>query len=148
MDDEVTLSAARDVAAPVERVWRAWLEPERIARWWGPAGFRSTVRELDVRPGGRLDIVMHGPDGTDYPNLYVFDAVEPLRRLRYTNTGSVRFGLAPFTSVVDLTPAGDRTRVALTSTFPTPEEKRRHVEDFAAAEGTRQLLERLESQAR
>ena len=38
-----------------------------LAEWFGPRGFSSTVPELDLRVGGSLHIVMHGPDGNDYP---------------------------------------------------------------------------------
>ena len=91
---------------------------------------------------------MHGPDGTDYPNLYVFDDVQELKRLVYTNTGSEQFGLAPFQSVFDMEDMGNRTRVTLKARFSSEEERERHVEQFHAIEGARQLLERLEEQAR
>jgi uncharacterized protein YndB with AHSA1/START domain len=148
VDDAYTLITTRDIEASVDRVWDAWHDPAKMAKWWGPADFTSTVRELDVRAGGRFDVVMHGPDGTDYPNLYVFDRVEPLRQLVYTNTGSEQFGLAPFQSVVDLEGVGNRTRVVLTARFASEEDKRKHVEDFHAIEGSRELLQRLEQQAR
>jgi uncharacterized protein YndB with AHSA1/START domain len=92
VDDSHTLITTREMDAPVKRVWEAWNDPEQIARWWGPAGFPSTVQELDVRKGGRFDVVMHGPDGTDYPNLYVFDHVEELGQLVYKGAGSEQFG--------------------------------------------------------
>ncbi len=148
MDDAHTLTVTRAIEAPVERVWDAWNDPEQIARWWGPAGFHSTVNELDIREGGRFDVVMHGPDGTEYPNVYVFDHVRERRQLVYTNVGSERFGLAPFRSVFDMEGAGPTTNVTLTARFSTEEDKRRHVEEFHALEGARQLLERLEEQVR
>jgi len=147
MDDTWTLVTRRDIDLPVGRVWAAWSDPEKMAKWWGPAGFRSTVTELDVSEGGRFEVVMHGPDGVDYPNVYVFDRVDPLRQLVYTNVGSEQFGLAPFQSVVDLEDVGKGTRVTLTARFASAEERRKHVEDFHAVEGSRELLQRLEEQA-
>ena len=91
---------------------------------------------------------MHGPDGTDYPNLYIFDHVEEHKRLVYTNVGSEQFGLAPFQSVFDLDGIGNKTRVVLKARFFSEEDKRKHVEDFHAIEGSKQLLQRLEEQAR
>jgi uncharacterized protein YndB with AHSA1/START domain len=148
VDDSFTLTTTRDIDAPLARVWDAWHEREKIARWWGPAGFHSTVRELDVRPGGRFEVVMHGPDGTDYPNLYLFDHVEEQRRLVYTNFGSEEFGLAPFQSVFDLVESGNTTRVVLKARFESEQDMRRHVEEFHAIEGAAQLLQRLEEEAR
>lgn len=147
MDDQLGISVSRDMGVGAARIWDAWTDPVSIAGWWGPAGFRSTVRELDVRPGGRLDVVMHGPDGVDYANVYVFDEVERPTRLVYTNQGSAEFGLAPFTSVVTLEPLGEGTRVTLAARYASAEDWRRHVEDFHAVEGAAQLLERLEAAA-
>lgn len=75
MDDSYTLITTREMDAQLSRVWDAWNHPDIIAKWWGPAGFHSTVKELDVREGGRFEVIMHGPDGMDYPNVYVFDRV-------------------------------------------------------------------------
>jgi uncharacterized protein YndB with AHSA1/START domain len=148
VDDSYVLVTVREMDAPVDSVWGAWNDPEKIAIWWGPAGFTSTVKELDVREGGRFDVILHGPDGTDYPNVYVFDRVEQSKQLVYTNTGSKQFGLAAFQSVVDLEAVGEKTRVVLRARFSSAEDKRRHVEEFGAVEGSRQLLERLEEQSR
>lgn len=91
---------------------------------------------------------MHGPDGTDYPNLYVFDHIEEHRQLVYTSAGSKEFGLAPYQSVFDLESIGNKTRVVLKARFISAEDKRKHVEEFHAIEGSQQLLQRLEEQAK
>jgi len=148
MGDSYTITVTRDMNVPADRVWDAWNSPEKIAKWWGPAGFSSTVKRLDVQDGGRFEVIMHGPDGVDYPNLYIFDHVEKLKQLVYTNTGSKEFGLAPFQSVFDIEEIGNRTRVTLKARFLSEEDKRKHVEQFHAIEGAQQLLQRLEEQAK
>jgi uncharacterized protein YndB with AHSA1/START domain len=66
--------------APRELVFRAFSDPEHIARWWGPVGFRNTIHEFDFRRGGYWHCTMHGPDGADYKNDYVFlEIAEPER---------------------------------------------------------------------
>lgn len=72
---------ARQIDAPPEHVFRAFAEPERLARWWGPEGFTSTFETFDLRPGGTWRFVMHGPDGTDYPNEHVFRELAPPNRV-------------------------------------------------------------------
>ena len=69
---EKTITLTRVFAAPRALVWRAWTEPKMMAQWFGPRGFTSSVPQLDVRVGGALRIVMHGPDGNDYPMKGVF----------------------------------------------------------------------------
>ena len=37
--------------APRSLVWRAWTDPEILARWYGP-GVETIIHEFDLRPGG------------------------------------------------------------------------------------------------
>lgn len=74
------LRTTRIFEAPRPMVFKAWTDPAQLAQWWGPAGFSNTFEEFDLRPGGHWRFVMHGPDGTDYPNHSVFvEVVEPER---------------------------------------------------------------------
>ena len=70
---EVTL--ARTFDAPRALVWKAWTDPQMMARWWGPKGFTNPVCELDVRVGGKVLIHMQAPDGTVHPLTAIFDEV-------------------------------------------------------------------------
>ncbi|MCB1097766.1 MAG: SRPBCC domain-containing protein [Verrucomicrobiae bacterium] len=36
---------------------------DRLAKWWGPAGFTNTFHEFDFQKGGRWHFTMHGTDG-------------------------------------------------------------------------------------
>ena len=82
---EKTITLTRVFDAPRALVWRAWTEPKMMAQWFGPRGFTSSVPQLDVRVGGALRIVMHGPDGNDYPMKGVFSEVGAPERLVFTN---------------------------------------------------------------
>lgn len=66
--------------APRELVFKAWTEPERVKRWWGPKGFTTPVSEIDLRPGGVCFSCMRSPEGKDYWSKGVFrEIVEPER---------------------------------------------------------------------
>lgn len=47
-----TVRLHRVLVAPPERVYRAFLDPQAMARWLPPHGFTATVHEMDVRVGG------------------------------------------------------------------------------------------------
>src|SRR5215212_908894 len=46
----------RTIAASPERVYRTWLAPQLLGRWFAPAGFTVRKAEVDERVGGRLSI--------------------------------------------------------------------------------------------
>jgi uncharacterized protein YndB with AHSA1/START domain len=71
----------RTFRAPRAAVWRAWVEPEQLRRWWGPHGFTNPVCELDPRVGGAIRIHMRAPDGTVYPMTGTVEAVQEPERL-------------------------------------------------------------------
>lgn len=77
----------RILPASPEAVFEAIREPERLARWWGPEGFRNTFHTFEFRPGGAWLFTMHGPDGTDYPNQSEFLEIVPdeLVRIKHVN---------------------------------------------------------------
>jgi uncharacterized protein YndB with AHSA1/START domain len=72
--------------APREVVFKAWTDPERLKRWWGPKGFTNPVCEVDLRPGGAIRIHMRGPDGTVYPMTGIFQEIVEPERLVFTSS--------------------------------------------------------------
>jgi len=78
---------SRVFAASPSVIYQAWTDPEQLVHWWGPKGFTLTINAMDVRVGGVWDYILHGPDGTDYPNRAVFEEIVPCERLVMLNTG-------------------------------------------------------------
>jgi uncharacterized protein YndB with AHSA1/START domain len=75
------LEITRIFAAPRERLWREWTEPERFADWFGGREAHIPVESvsMDVRPGGRWRATMHH-DGVESRWEGVFrEVVEPAR---------------------------------------------------------------------
>ena len=104
----------RELPATPEQVFDAIADPARLARWWGPAGFRNSFHHFDFRVGGRWQFTMHGPDGQDYPNESEFLAITPsLVRLRHV--------CAPFFELsIALEPCPGGTRVDWLQVFDDP----------------------------
>jgi uncharacterized protein YndB with AHSA1/START domain len=80
------LTLTRLFDAPRELVWRAWTEPERIRRWWGPKGYTAPVAMLDFRMGGRYLFCMRSPEGRDYYSTGVFQKIDPPKELIFTDS--------------------------------------------------------------
>ena len=130
---------ARRIDASPERVFRAIADPDRLARWWGPKGFSSTIEVFDFRPGGTWRLVMHGPDGNDYANESVFQEVSA-EQVVIEHLG----GLHHFLLTITLTPEGKGTRVGWRQVFDTVEHRERVAP--VVLQANEQNLDRLEAE--
>jgi uncharacterized protein YndB with AHSA1/START domain len=48
----------RTFAAPIDRVWAMWTDPQHFAAWYGPTGATIPVANMDVRVGGTRLVCM------------------------------------------------------------------------------------------
>jgi uncharacterized protein YndB with AHSA1/START domain len=133
----------RRFRAPRELVFRAWTDSGHIARWWGPDGFTTTTREMDVRPGGVWRFTMHGPDGTDYPNRIVYLEVAPPERLVYKHDPDKDDEPVSFTVTVTFEQQGPDTALTMSMEFPSRAALLEVCEKYGAEEGAVQTLGRL-----
>jgi uncharacterized protein YndB with AHSA1/START domain len=81
---ELTITRVFD--APRELVWKAWTEPERVKRWWGPKGFTSPVIKIDLRVGGEYLSCMRSPEGQDFWGKGIFREIVAPERLVMTDS--------------------------------------------------------------
>jgi uncharacterized protein YndB with AHSA1/START domain len=92
---KLDLVVKRIIDAPLELVWQAWTEPEHVRRWWGPKDYTSPTCEIDLRVGGKYIFCMRAPQeqgGLDMYNSGVYQVIEPLRRLEFTQSLSDQEG--------------------------------------------------------
>ncbi len=71
----------RTFNAPLDRVWKAWTEPERMAQWWGPKGFDCRIVKLELRPGGICHYHLTSPQGQELWGKFIFREIVPQERL-------------------------------------------------------------------
>jgi len=83
---ESELIITRIFDAPREHVWKAWTEPERFMRWWGPKNFTSPFCTIDFRVGGSYLTSMRSPEGQDFWTTGVYREIVPLKRIVYTDS--------------------------------------------------------------
>ena len=72
--------------APRDAVWKAWTDPKRFMRWWGPEGFTSPSCKMDLRVGGNYLFCMRSPEGQDYWSTGVYRDIVPLERIVFTDS--------------------------------------------------------------
>lgn len=113
----------RTFDAPRELVWQAFMDPERIPRWWGPHGSTASVVEMDVRRGGHWRYISHAPGRDDVPFMGEYVEVEPPERFTWTFIVDIdgmreHVGLETFT----FEDVDGRTKLTSRSHFPTIDE--------------------------
>ncbi len=72
--------------APVETLWRVWVEPELVKRWWGPKHFTSPVARMDFREGGRSVVSMMAPaemGGFQHYSLWEYVKIAPYTTIEF-----------------------------------------------------------------
>ena len=139
-DREIVIS--RVIDAPRELVFEAFTDVRHLSRWWGPAGFTTTTRSFEFRVGGVWDFVMHGPDGTDYPEWITWTEIAPPERIELLH-GEYRGDPNAFESFLTFAPEGAATRIEMRTVFPTRELRDEVVEKYHAIEGGQQTLSNL-----
>lgn len=112
------VSVSREIAAPAERVFDAWLDPAEASSFLFAIPEGEIIRcEIDARVGGRFLIIDRRPDGDahhhgkfveiDRPRLLVF-----LFRGPHTEEGEWS------TVTVEIEALGDHSRLTLTHDIP------------------------------
>ena len=79
-----TIEITREFDAPVERVFRAHVEPDLVRQWLGPRRLEMRIETFDIRRGGSYRYVHVDPDGTEYGFWGAVHDVQPNRSITQT----------------------------------------------------------------
>ena len=92
MTDGYSLTVRREIAAPAEVLFDAWLDAESLGSWLRPGNVRGTRAETDPREGGAFRIVMVDDESStlhsgtyreiDRPRRLVFTWSSPATRFQ------------------------------------------------------------------
>jgi uncharacterized protein YndB with AHSA1/START domain len=144
---EITITRVFD--APRELVWKAWTEPDQIARWWGPPGWSAPVDRItmDVRPGGAMSVTNVSDEGDEMTVQGVYREVVEPERLVFEEPAETSWHEGAV-SEMTLTDLGDgRTEMVVRTTIRTTEEMRTMAEAGMAGSMDR-LAEHLAATSR
>ena len=81
-----TVTLHRVLRAPAERIYRAFLDPDAMAKWLPPHGFTGKVQHLDARVGGsyRMSFTNFATGDTHAFGGQYLELV-PFERIRHTD---------------------------------------------------------------
>ena len=141
LDREIVLSRVFD--APRDLVFRAWTEKEHFAKWFGPRGFTTTIREADMRVGGLLRFDMLAPDGKVYDNRIAFLEIRPPELLVFDHGSDKDDDPGRFHVTITFDEQTDKkTVVTMRQLHPTKEQRAIGI-GFGAVELGYQTLDKL-----
>ena len=118
------LRLQRTYAAPVHRVFQAWIDVNDLVHWFTPdTGSPARVSDLDVSIGGGFVAAFGPPGETPWIERIQFQEIDPPHRLvmlgHMTRDGA-HVAITRYT--IDLVDLGDTAELTLTETGATPEQ--------------------------
>jgi uncharacterized protein YndB with AHSA1/START domain len=123
------LRLTRVYDAPRALVFKVWVQPEHIVRWWGPRGYSLASCKMDPRPGGAYRFCMRHESGKDLWLHGVYNDVAPPERVAFTFVWEDAEGKPGHETLVTVTFAdeGGKTRLTLNQEiFETVESRDSH----------------------
>jgi uncharacterized protein YndB with AHSA1/START domain len=133
---------AREFNAPIEKIWKAWTDPEILDKWWAPKSFRTETRIMDFRVGGTWQIAMVTPEGQKHWLHAEFTAIENgkailTKALFFDGEGNpVKGGPNWYRDTRFLSIDGNRTKVDIEITYEDQATFERFTSDGFFKEGT------------
>lgn len=81
--DGESVRIVKRVGAPVDRVYKAFIDPDELVRWMHPEQFRGVSAANDPRVGGRGELTHRDLDGEEIVGGFNWEylEVEPNRKL-------------------------------------------------------------------
>ena len=112
-----------EFSAPVEKVWKAFTEPDLIEKWIAPKPWTAKTKVMDFTVGGIWLYAMVGPEGQKHWSYAEFTAIETGSAISSTNMFSDEEGnTAPdtpksYTTTKFSSIHGNRTKVDVVKAF-------------------------------
>jgi uncharacterized protein YndB with AHSA1/START domain len=130
------LRLERFIPSSPDDLFTLWIEPEQIARWWAPDGYKAAVHDLDVRPGGRWRIVLRGSGSRELVMGGFYHIVEPPQRLAFSWAWEEEDGMRGSQTEVTVSfePVPGGTRLVLVhQSFDSKDARDRHLSGWSAS---------------
>jgi uncharacterized protein YndB with AHSA1/START domain len=147
--DSLTLTVVADFAAPLARLWNAYLDPRQIERFWGPPTYPATFLRHDATVGGRSVYKMTGPEGDEHYGCWEWTHVDAPRSFDIIDwfadengTPNTELPGSRTSFVFEATESG--SRLTTTSSFDSVEQLEQLIE-MGMLEGTKQAMAQIDA---
>lgn len=100
--------------APVNLVWKAWIDPKHMVGWWGPKDFSCPVAKIDLRVGGKYLLCMRSAEGQELWTTGTYQEIIPMKKITYTDSFADKDGKVVPASTYGMEGIPDEMQVTLT----------------------------------
>ncbi|HEX6416666.1 MAG TPA: SRPBCC domain-containing protein [Candidatus Saccharimonadales bacterium] len=151
-----TLTIERTFDAPRERVWDAYADADKFVQWWGPEGWETTVKELNLTPGGRNHYCMKCVDerqgewfNQESWGMMVFEDVNEPASFTYKDyfsdaEGTLNKEMPTMTITMDFIEEDGKTKVVSRGVVESKEQLEQLV-NMGMVEGITSTMDKLET---
>jgi uncharacterized protein YndB with AHSA1/START domain len=139
--EKTSLEIKRFINAPPARVYKAWIDPAELQRWFGPEDVRTIKIDADVRVGGKYRWDLQKQDGEEWACLGEYRELVPGKKIVFTWKWDDDEAWENHNSVVtvEFSARDGGTEVKLThEKLPSEESRDRHNQGWSS------VLDRLE----
>ncbi|MDP4549568.1 SRPBCC domain-containing protein [Alkalihalobacillus macyae] len=83
-DHLFTLELSKVFSVKLEKMYRAWTNPDEIVKWWGPEGYTTTIEDFNLEEGGTYKFIMTPPEGDSRVLVGKYVEIIPNNKLVFT----------------------------------------------------------------
>jgi len=139
---EPELTFTRFFVAPPRLVFDYWTKPRLLRHWWGPEDSRLAAATLELRRGGRLELVVRRADGQEVTERGSILELRPPSQLVFSLERSDQPG-EPLLTAVTIEEMGAMVQMTVRQTTAHGE-PRAHLQEPEWLEALTRLAECLE----
>ena len=75
----------REFNAPIEKVWKAFTDPDLLVKWTAPKLWTAEVKKWDFTVGGASSYVMVSPEGQEMWSIQKYTSITPKTNFKLFN---------------------------------------------------------------
>lgn len=150
-DLKLDLVLERTIEIPPAKVWKAWTTPELMKEWFCPSPWKTIRCDIDLRPGGKFNTTMQGPNGETHSADGCYLEIVENERLIWTDALSAGYRPSSkpndcfnsfFTAALLLEPHGTGTKYTAVGIHSDEAARKKH-EEMGFHEGWGKALDQL-----
>jgi len=154
--DNNTLIIERTFNASRQRMWNAYADPELFAKWWGPEGWETTVKECSFTPGGKNHYAMKCVDenqgewfNQESWGMMIFETVDEPNSFSYKDyfsdaNGTLNHDMPAMTITMSFAESDGKTTMTCSGVVESKEQLEQLI-NMGMIEGLTSSLDKLEA---